>query len=154
MRTHPPHRRGREKKKKRARHTWNLFWRREWKAWDFLISITKNLTEKKTLKNTEFQLVFPASPFFCCHIGWGTQWLFPKAPANTVPVFLQWHSAARRWNPWTNIRDLFLPERAEKQQSIGIFILSHSFYFPQVCILYTWLRLCLVKLWSSFPSAL
>lgn len=106
-----------------------LLLKTEWKAWDFLISIKKS-DKDKDFKNTEIQLVFPASPFFCCHIGWGTQWLCPKAPsANTVPLFLQWHSAARRWNPWTNIRDLFLPERAEKQQTISIFILSHSFYF-------------------------
>ena len=129
----------------------------EWKAWDFLISIKKTKSDReKDFKNTEIQLVFPASPFFCCHIRWGTQWLFPRGPANTVPLFHQWHSAARRWNPWTHIRDLFLPERAEKQRSISIFIFLHSFYFPQVCILYTWLRLCLVKLWyiSFFPPAL
>ena len=64
-----------------------------------------------------------------------------------LPLFLQWQSAARRWNSWTNIRDLFLPEWGEKQQSISIFIFSHSFYLPQVCILYTWLRLCLVQWW-------
>lgn len=104
----------------------------------------KKIRQIKRLKNTEIHLVFLRPLFFCCHIGWGTQWLFPEAPANTVPLFLQWHSAARRWNSWTNIRDLFLPERGERQHSISIFIFSHSFYFPQVCILYTCLRLCLV----------
>lgn len=39
---------------------------------------------KKT--NTANQQVFLRAPFFCCHIGWRTQWLFPDAPANTVPL--------------------------------------------------------------------
>lgn len=42
-------------------------------------------------------------------------------------------------------RDLFLPEWGEKQRPIIIFISSHSFYFPRVCILYTRLRLCFRK---------
>lgn len=77
------------------------------------------------------------------------QWLFPKAMVSTAPLFLHWRWAARIWNSWTNTRDLFLPERGEKQQTVSIFIFSHSFYLPQVCILYTWLRLCLL-MWFIF----
>lgn len=67
----------------------------------------------------------------------------PEVSIDSAPSFLQWHRAARRWNSWTN-RDLFLPEWGEKHQAISVFIFSHSFYFPWVCILYTWLRLCLL----------
>lgn len=34
----------------------------------------------------------------------------PKTKATRSPLFLQWRSAARRWNSWTRVRDLFLPE--------------------------------------------
>lgn len=124
-------------------------WTTEWKAWDLLIYMKKS-DRLKDLKNNEIQLV--SLHLFSSAVILDEEHTdyFPNAPANAVPLFLQWHLAARRWNSWTNIRDLFLPERGEKQQSISIFIFSHSFYFPQVCILYTWLRLCLVKLWFFF----
>lgn len=157
MRAHPPASSCRFGGKRKRAASWRHTWKKppsktEWKAWDLPIYMKKSdgFKKKKQLKNTEIQLVVLRPPLFCCHNGWGTHWLLPDAPANTVPLFLQWQSAARRWNSWTNIRDLFLPERGEKQQSISIFIFSHSFYLPQVCILYAWLRLCLVQWWVVF----
>lgn len=94
-----------------------------------LIDLYKKSDRLKDLKTLKFSW-FSWSPFFCCHVVWATQWLFPKAPADTVPLFLQWRSAARRWNPWTNIRDLFLPERSEKQQSISNFYFVALLLFP------------------------
>lgn len=92
---------------------------------DLYIKTKQSDRFKKT--NTENQMVFLSPLFFCCH--WTRNTVNTPQSQRKSP-FLQWHSAARRWNPWTNIRDLFLPERSEQQQFIGIFILLHCFYFP------------------------
>lgn len=112
---------------------------------DFLIYMKKS-DRLRDFKNTEIELVFlhPLSSAVTSDEEHSD--CSPKPRPTQSFSFLQWHSASRRWNSRTNIRDLFLPERAETQQSISTFIFSHSFYFPPVCILYTCLRLCLVKM--------
>lgn len=136
------------------RHTWNLFKRWTEKAWDFLIYMgrrKKSQIRRLKKKKRWNWASFPASPFFCCHIGWGTRRLFPKGPAKNSPICSSSGTRlAEGGTRGTNIRDFFLPEWRETQRSITIFIFSHSFYFPLVCILYAWLELCLVKLWLSF----
>lgn len=112
----------------------------EWKDCDFMFDMKNGGSDWDF--NREIQLVFLHPPSSAVTLD-EEQRLSPEDSINSAPSFLQWHRAARRWNSWTN-RDLFLPEWGEKHQSISIFIFSHSFYFPSVCILYTWLRLCLL----------
>lgn len=141
MRTHPPASKTDREEKTASEFSW-----RQKKKKDLLI-YKKKIWRIKRLKKHWNSACFPASPFFCCHIRWGTQWLFPKAQTTTNPLFFS-SSGTQLPGDGTHgqtSETYFYQSELRKQQFISTFIFSHSFYFPLVCILYTCLRLCLVK---------
>ena len=91
--------------------------------WFILENVT--LKKKKHWKSASF----PASPSLLLSYWMRNTVTIPQTRPTRSPLFLQWRSAARRWNSWTHIRDLFLPEWAEKQRSFSILCSRIAFIF-------------------------
>lgn len=123
----------------------------EWKARDFLIYMGKK-SDLKDLKNTEIQLVFLRPLFFCRHIGWRTQGLLPKSPSQHPPPPPSLVSPVALGCQKMELMDKHQRPIFTRGAAAAylVFFISLSFYFPQACILYTCLRLCLVDLWFIF----